>query len=471
MVKEICIKPWRNCCGGSSKASFSTSKVFSSISEMQADTSVNNGEFVIIQSHPEEEDNAKLFVKTEEGFNFVVDLSGFRGPQGADGKDGRDGEQGLSGPQGEQGPKGDTGQSGPQGPQGLNGLQGPKGDTGAIGATGPMGPTGPRGLTGPMGTPGPQGATGPKGADGKTSYHHWAYSDNADGTGLTLTDNGQRYMGYYTDYTQADSTDKAKYTWADRWAKIEVGGRNLAQRTSSDWSTPYTSFSGSANTCPPLYKVLIDDLAVGDTLKSRIVLKYTNIIPASGRTATILLQGIGNITSWGAGAYNSSPTKPISGSGEMVFEHEFKITADHLKNQFWDWAFRTDYIASGSLQWKLAKVEKGNVFTDWSRADEDIQADISVTDWATSTVNASVRWKVQGKLVIVDYDVTFPTGGTKHIVTVPTKYVPKALMLTATAWHTDSTRDRKAQLNAGGDLYILAVAANQRYCGQIIWTY
>lgn len=76
------------------------------------------------------------------------------------------------------------------------------------------------GLKGDKGTP------GPKGADGKTSYHHWAYSDNADGTGLTLTDNGQRYMGYYTDYTQADSTDKTKYRWADRWAKIEVGGKN-----------------------------------------------------------------------------------------------------------------------------------------------------------------------------------------------------------------------------------------------------
>ena len=65
--------------------------------------------------------------------------------------------------------------------------------------------------------------------DGKTSYHHWAYSDNADGTGLTLTDNGQRYMGYYTDYTQDDSTDKTKYRWADRWAKIEVGGENLVE--------------------------------------------------------------------------------------------------------------------------------------------------------------------------------------------------------------------------------------------------
>ena len=214
------------------------------------------------------------------------------------------------------------------------------------------------------------------GTNGQTPYVHWAYSDNADGAGMSTTDTGQRYIGHYSDYMQADSTDKTKYRWADRWAKIEVSGRNLAQKTSPDWSTPFTSFNGTANTCPKLYKILIDDLAVGDTLKSRIVLKYTNIIPASGQTARIWLQGDGNVTGWNAGRYPDSTYKPISGSGEMVFEHEFKITADHLKNAFWNLMFRTDYIASGSLQWKLAKVEKGTVFTGWSASYEDIQADI-----------------------------------------------------------------------------------------------
>ncbi|MGQ7471914.1 phage tail spike protein [Streptococcus suis] len=67
---------------------------------------------------------------------------------------------------------------------------------------------------------------GPQGDNGQTPVVHWAYSDNADGTGLTTSDNGQRYIGHYSDYDQVDSTDKAKYRWADRWAKIEVGGRN-----------------------------------------------------------------------------------------------------------------------------------------------------------------------------------------------------------------------------------------------------
>ena len=74
---------------------------------------------------------------------------------------------------------------------------------------------------------------GTQGADGRTSYIHWAYSDNADGTGFTTSDNGQRYIGNYSDYTQADSTDKTKYRWADRWAKIDSGGRNYFKKSKS----------------------------------------------------------------------------------------------------------------------------------------------------------------------------------------------------------------------------------------------
>lgn len=80
-----------------------------------------------------------------------------------------------------------------------------------------------------------------RGDDGKASVVHWAYSDNADGTGFTTTDNGQRYIGHYSDYTQADSTDKTKYRWADRWAKIDVGGANLIKNGGFPTNTLYWS--------------------------------------------------------------------------------------------------------------------------------------------------------------------------------------------------------------------------------------
>ncbi len=71
-------------------------------------------------------------------------------------------------------------------------------------------------ITGVYGDKGDQGVSGPPGKDGLPTYIHWAYSDNADGTGLTTSDNGQRYIGQYSDNIKTDSTDKTKYTWADR---------------------------------------------------------------------------------------------------------------------------------------------------------------------------------------------------------------------------------------------------------------
>ena len=159
-----------------------------------------------------------------------------------------------------------------------------------------------------------------------------------------------------------------------RFEELAVGGRNLAIGTSKEWSAPFTSFSGNPNVFTSLYKVLTDGLQVGDTLRSKIILKYTNIQPAAGKTATVWLQGNGNETGWTAGAYNGSPAKTLSGSGEITFEHSFKITENHLKNAYWNWMFRTDFIASGSLQWRLAKVESGSVYTSWSPAPEDATA-------------------------------------------------------------------------------------------------
>lgn len=86
-------------------------------------------------------------------------------------------------------------------------------------------------VTGSWATDGAQGVPGPKGADGKTPYLHIAYATNATGTaGFSTTDSaGKSYIGQYTDYTQADSTDPAKYSWTlikgDKGDKGDKGER------------------------------------------------------------------------------------------------------------------------------------------------------------------------------------------------------------------------------------------------------
>ena len=81
------------------------------------------------------------------------------------------------------------------------------------GAKGAQGPQGPQGL---KGDPGATGIPGQAGADGKTSYLHIAYATNSTGTdGFDVSNaTGKTYIGQYTDFTSADSTDPSKYTWS-----------------------------------------------------------------------------------------------------------------------------------------------------------------------------------------------------------------------------------------------------------------
>ena len=65
------------------------------------------------------------------------------------------------------------------------------------------------------------------GAPGKSTHIHFAFSNNPDGSNLSLTDNDQRYYGYYSDTEEVASTDKARYKWFDRWTKIKSDKEEL----------------------------------------------------------------------------------------------------------------------------------------------------------------------------------------------------------------------------------------------------
>lgn len=167
---------------------------------------------------------------------------------------------------------------------------------------------------------------------------------------------------------------------------FEVGGRNLALNTSNSYSTAFTSFSGVENTCFGLGQVTCKGIAIGDVVTVHLYIKYTDIVPASGQTARIWIQGSGNITAWSNGEFGPSEHKSISGSGEFEFLYSFTMSSAMYINTYWNCALRTDYIASGSIQYKDFKVEKGNKVTDWTPAPEDYlpQANL-VSNWTTNS--------------------------------------------------------------------------------------
>lgn len=73
-----------------------------------------------------------------------------------------------------------------------------------------------KGADGKNGLNGKDGVPGKPGVDGRTPYLHIAYANSQDGKqGFSVSvSEGKSYIGTYTDYTQADSTDPAKYSWS-----------------------------------------------------------------------------------------------------------------------------------------------------------------------------------------------------------------------------------------------------------------
>lgn len=174
---------------------------------------------------------------------------------------------GDKGATGERGPQGEKGLQGLQGEQGIQGVQGPAGDKGADGkttyfhikyssvanptasqmtetpsayigtyvdytaedSTDPVKYTWSR-FQGVQGEKGEKGIPGIDGTNGKTSYLHIAYANSADGkTDFDVSDSTNKtYIGQYTDFIEADSTDPTKYSWTKIKGEIGEQGKTGA---------------------------------------------------------------------------------------------------------------------------------------------------------------------------------------------------------------------------------------------------
>lgn len=175
------------------------------------------------------------------------------------------------------------GEDGAPGRQGIQGLQGPKGDQGIPGQKGADGRTtyihmayadtingggfsqtdtnkpyigiyydfNQSDSSNPLdyrwtkvkGDDGANGLPGAKGADGRTPYVHFAYANSADGrTGFSVSDAANKeYIGTYTDFTQADSTDPSAYRWTR--VKGADGAPGAPGQKGADGKSSYAHFA------------------------------------------------------------------------------------------------------------------------------------------------------------------------------------------------------------------------------------
>lgn len=350
---------------------------------------------------------------------------------------------GVNGQKGDRGEKGERGPQGPQGAQGIQGLQGPKGDQGIAGAKGADGrtqythiayadnatgggfsqtdqtkayigmyqdfnatdsnnPTAYR-WTKWRGSDGAQGVPGKAGADGRTPYVHFAYAESADGrTGFSTTQTGnKRYIGIYTDYTQANSTDPTKYRWVDMVGTVEVGGRNLFLNSlfKRPLTESYSTYAISANQSDTQGQLAISiDRAVtymgANSLKIVSTFngkqnnqKVTFAVGGDSRLATAT-EWTGKtvmMSFWAKASVNGLPFVSRAGYQSQTAESGLKLTTDWKYYSFplvkkptgnatSEWIFHV--WGQGTVWVNHPKIEYGTVSTDFSEAVEDIKADI-----------------------------------------------------------------------------------------------
>ncbi|HEM2617175.1 hypothetical protein HO793_03195 [Streptococcus suis] len=373
--------------------------------------SVPNGQFLWTKTVWAYTDNT-----SETGYS--VAKMGEIGPTGAKG------DRGATGPQGLQGP------AGPQGPRGIQGLQGPKGDQGIAGPKGADGRTqythiayadnatgggfsqtdhtkayigmyqdfNATDSTNPSsyrwspwkGKDGKDGVPGPKGEDGRTPYIHWAYSDNADGTGLTTSDNGQRYIGHYSDYTQADSTDKTKYRWADRWARLKLED-NLLLNSSfnqnlTQWQgTGVTIVGGKAritgefNKTKDIYQSIKSQTANDDVSQvyiASISVKVSNYAAGSiNPYLALYISGIKNDSAktwFGATYLTPSHLEAVNNKGIVQFTTTFKVNVPRSQIDRIDFhIYARDF--TGEVEFEKVSLRRGNIDLGWQASPEDLQ--------------------------------------------------------------------------------------------------
>lgn len=294
---------------------------------------------------------------------------------------------------------------GETGPRGLQGLQGPQGLQGIPGATGRDGrsqythiafsdsPNGegfsytdqgrayigqyqdfsPEHSKDPAayrwtkwkGNDGAQGIPGKPGADGKTNYFHIAYASSADGSReFSLEDNNQQYMGYYSDYEQADSSDRTKYRWFDRLANVHVSGRNLLK--------------GSKGPYKP-------DRKPGNFDNNILYSNDTSIYMVQGESYLISAKTDGTFTAHHNGNKESDNVVLwIMDKNVRDYQIVSDLKTGTTGTKFvWNKPTGTYHLRVNTYHrnavksvWEI-KVEQGNVRTGWSPAPEDIDDELN----------------------------------------------------------------------------------------------
>lgn len=183
--------------------------------------------------------------------------------------------------------------------------------------------------------------------------------------------------------------------------EIEVGGRNLARNTSSEWCNwiiPTANYKNFAGTISYIYP---GDKNINDIFTVSFDIEVKKFTAGDSGNFTIYLQGAVD-GSWSIGnpfpKYNFT-AKSLSGDYTEHVSYVCKITSQNIADASkFEFGYRCNYSdGTGKFRIKNLKVEKGNKPTDWTPAPEDTQSQINNISEITTSHTTSIS-TMQGQI-------------------------------------------------------------------------
>lgn len=250
---------------------------------------------------------------------------------------------------------------------------------------------GKMGQNGSNGAPGKPGKDGKPGADGvgikSTSVKYQAGSSQTTApTGAWLDavpklSAATPYLWTKTVITYTNGTSSTSYSVSSTLDGVEVGGRNLAKKTSDEWSDWIDIPNlNQENATVNFNTIDMPDCKLGDMFTSYYEIEYMDVkqsenIPEGSKSSvrSNWYSIIDGNTVWNAPTYQWSHSPA---NGVKVYTGTSPITEQFLKIEKIFINIRFDYVASGKLRIRKVKYEKGNKATDWTPAPEDVQSGI-----------------------------------------------------------------------------------------------
>ena len=254
-----------------------------------------------------------------------------------------------------------------------------------------------------QGTNGQNGQNGQNGSPGRgvksteITYQIWANGTSTpNGTWTTTvpdTTADKPYLWTRTVITYTDNTKSTSYSVGSTLKGVNVGGRNLILK-SKDLSSFLNESSANVQFSSGVFK----RLNTNDGSAYGIYYFYTQVLQNTVYTASINIKNINGTIGFGIGGNNGwRDIVQASFTTNGVHTLTFKTTSSHSKIRFY--VFSTHVNTTCTLS--EAKLELGNIATDWTPAPEDVDADINSVNNAASvaqdTANKAMNNAIQAQ--------------------------------------------------------------------------